>query len=97
MTERRFLTAAEVAEQLGMSVWFVYDHGVELGKVKIGGSNRYLAERVERDIERAAQVEPMPRPAPAPAAPTEPTPIRRGPRPRRVRLLDPHELHRRAA
>ncbi len=51
VAEVHLLTAEQVAERLAMSIWFVYDHGAELGKVKIGGSNRYLAERVERYIE----------------------------------------------
>jgi len=86
-----------------MSVWFVYDHGDELGKVKVGGANRYLAEAVERYVaERVAPVEVAPAPAPAgaatpPAVPAVEIATRRGTKPRRVRLLDPREIKRGAA
>ncbi len=58
------LTVDQVADLLQVSRWFVYDHGDELGLVKIGGSNRYLPERVERYLaERQSR---------RPAAPTSP-------------------------
>jgi hypothetical protein len=47
MTEQ-LLTVGQVADQLQVSRWFVYDHGDELGLVKIGGRNRYQAERVAK-------------------------------------------------
>ncbi len=76
------LTVGQVAEWLQTSKWFVYDHGLDLGLVKIGGANRYRAEIVEAYVERRS-------------APTvERVPVgsrrRRSPRdrPRRVRLLE---------
>src|SRR3954468_15750678 len=49
MTERS-LKVDEVAELLQVSRWFVYDHGDELGLVKIGGANRYRVDQVEAYI-----------------------------------------------
>jgi excisionase family DNA binding protein len=87
-----FLTVDEVARRLGMSRWFVYSHGHELGLVKFGGANRYrsdrvdayLAERLTTAPEQAIPPEPVATsPSPAPKAPA-----RRGRR-RRVPLLEP--------
>ncbi len=66
---RQLLTVAEVAALLHVSRWFVYDHGVELGLVKIGGANRYRLEAVEEYIAaRVAAASSQPRPAPRPTA-----------------------------
>jgi predicted DNA-binding transcriptional regulator AlpA len=61
----RLLKVDEVAALLSVSRWFVYDHGDELGLVKIGGSNRYRRERVEAYIARSASEPESPRPTPA--------------------------------
>jgi excisionase family DNA binding protein len=70
------LTVGQVAELLNVSKWFVYDHGHELGLVKVGGANRYrrsaVNEFLEAPAERAREVR-------------RPGPVRRG---RRVPLLD---------
>lgn len=43
----RLLTARQVADLLAVDPTFVYRHPLELGLVKVGGANRYRAERVE--------------------------------------------------
>jgi predicted DNA-binding transcriptional regulator AlpA len=76
------LKVEDVAALLNVSRWFVYDHGEELGLVKIGGANRYLRERVEQYIaSSAAKLEP-----PKPAA-LQQRPLRR-PGSRRVPLFE---------
>ena len=65
--------------------------------MKFGGANRYCAQQVERYIaEQAAHVE-LWRPAPPeyPAAVAD-APARRGPKPQRVRLLEPGQIRRAA-
>jgi hypothetical protein len=69
------LTAVEVAELLNVSKWFVYDHGEELGLVKIGGANRYRRTVLDAFLGAPAET--------AAAAPRR-RPPRRG---RRVPLL----------
>ena len=77
------LSAKQVAARLGVSVWFVYDHGAELGLVKLGGANRYRPEAVEAYVEERSR-------------PTS-VPVRVGPgnrrsrreRPGKVALLEP--------
>ncbi len=50
----RLLTVDQVAEMLAVSKWYVYDHGVELGLVKVGGCNRYRQEAIEAYLSRQA-------------------------------------------
>jgi predicted DNA-binding transcriptional regulator AlpA len=77
----QLLRVEDVAELLNVSRWFVYDHGEELGLVKIGGSNRYRLERVEAYIAAcAAASEQPPRLARPPQSPRHGS--------RRVRLLE---------
>lgn len=78
------LTVPQVAELLGVSRWFVYDHGPELGLVKVGGANRYLRERVEGYLTGQLPASPE-RAAPA-AHCRQRSPLKTG---RRVALLDP--------
>ncbi len=66
---RPLLTLDEVATLLRVSKWFIYDHGDELGLVKVGGKNCYQADRVEAYIER--------RSAPTPATTEDALPTRR--------------------
>lgn len=44
------LRVEQVAALLNVSRWFVYDHGEELGLVKIGGANRYRLDRIEEYV-----------------------------------------------
>jgi hypothetical protein len=41
------LTARQVADLLAVDASFVYRRPLELGLIKVGGANRYRAERVE--------------------------------------------------
>jgi excisionase family DNA binding protein len=85
-----FLTVDEVAGRLGMSRWFVYAHGDELGRVKFGGSNRYRADRVDAYLaERLAGTAEEPAPTRTPRPPAERKPAPRRGRRRRVPLLEP--------
>lgn len=70
VAEVRLLTPEQVAERLVMSVWWVYDHPRELGLVKIGGANRYRADRVDQYLdEQLSKAEPpADPPAPRPSA-----------------------------
>jgi hypothetical protein len=79
------LKVEEVAALLNVSRWFVYDHGDELGLVKIGGANRYRLDRVEEYIAR--QLDEPVRPVTRPAQRPLPTRASRA-RSRRVPLLD---------
>jgi hypothetical protein len=87
----RFLTVQEVADRLGMSPWFVYDHGDELGLVKFGGANRYREDRVDEYLaERLKAGERAPESTPA--SPLTSAPRRQASprnRRRRVALLEP--------
>jgi hypothetical protein len=76
-------TARQVAARLGVSVWFVYDHGQELGLVKVGGANRYRPEVVEAFVERGS------RPAAVPVRVGSRSRRSRRERPGKVRLLEP--------
>lgn len=93
MSEPLLLTVEQVADLLQVSRWWIYDHGRELGLIKLGSVNRYPRQRVEEYVaERIAEVE-APSSPPAPVAPLrvvppeDRTPPRR--RPRRVPLLEP--------
>ncbi len=79
---KRLLKVDEVATLLNVSRWFVYDHGAELGLVKIGGLNRYRRDRVDASIARAfgGSVEAAER------TPRPPSPPRGS---RRIPLLEP--------
>lgn len=89
------LTTEQVAQLLQVSRWWVYDHGVELGRIEGMRPHRYPRERVEEYVrERASQSTPSARPSPPPthlrAVPTsEPRSTARRRRPRRVPLLEP--------
>jgi hypothetical protein len=86
----RLLTAEQVAERLGMSKWFVYSRGRELGLVMFGSSNRYRADRVDEYLAaRLADPPEAPRPAAAPAPPPRRQPAPGRGRRRRVPLLEP--------
>lgn len=55
MNEPLLLTTEQVAELLQLSVWWVRDHGDELGRLGGVRPHRYLRERVEEYVrERAA-------------------------------------------
>lgn len=56
------LKVDQVAGLLNVSRWFVYDHGDDLGLVKIGGANRYRLDRVEEYIDKQFD-EPAPVPS----------------------------------
>jgi hypothetical protein len=66
---RPLLTLDEVATLLRVSKWFVYDHGDELGLVKVGGKNCYQPDRVEAYIAS--------RSAPTPKVTQDASPARR--------------------
>ena len=84
-----FLTVDEVATRLGMSRWFVYSHGDDLGLVKFGGANRYRADRVEAYLaERLAGDVETPHSAPPAPAPAHHKGENRRARRRRVPLLE---------
>jgi predicted DNA-binding transcriptional regulator AlpA len=82
-TSPKVLTVEQVARLLQVSRWFVYEHGEELGLVKLGGANRYLRERVENYLAEQG----APRSPPAKAI--RRTQRQRRKRQRRVPLLDP--------
>ena len=71
----QLLTATQVAELLNVSKWFVYDHGDELGLVKVGAANRYRRSALEAYLGASSGA--------SPAAPRR-RPSRRG---RRAPLL----------
>jgi predicted DNA-binding transcriptional regulator AlpA len=86
------LTVEQVAELLQVSRWWVYDHGAELGRVKLGDGPRapvrFLRERVADYLARRAEG------AASVAEPARPTSVHRSQRAtrkpaRRVALLDP--------
>lgn len=77
------LTVTEVAAVLHVSCWFVYEHGEELGLVKVGGANRYDQEAVERYIAQRSCTTAESAPTSAPRRQVSP----RGAA-RRVRLLE---------
>lgn len=63
----RFLTAAEVAERLGVTRAYVYEHAAELGVVRLGGGRRprirfdpRILDRALRGNESAQREEPRP-------------------------------------
>jgi hypothetical protein len=60
------LKVEQVAALLNVSRWFVYDHGADLGLVKIGGANRYRLDRIEEYIAKE-----LDEPAPVPSLITQ--------------------------
>jgi predicted DNA-binding transcriptional regulator AlpA len=72
---KRYLTAGEVAEQLGVDRTWVYDHQADLGAIRLGTSARprlrFDSARVREALERREQP-----PAPTPARPRRRRPAR---------------------
>lgn len=60
----RLLSAKEVAELTGMSIWWCYDHAAELGGVKMGRATRFSEREVLEYRARHAIAPAAPLPAP---------------------------------